>query len=41
MLLSRLRLHAYSIFMSFYADVKSEGATVKSMSSREVEEGAH
>jgi len=27
-------------FISFYADVKSEDATVKPMSSREVEEGA-
>jgi hypothetical protein len=26
--------------MSFYADIRSEGATVKPMSSREVEEGA-
>jgi len=27
-------------FIGFYANVKSEGATVKSVSSREAEEGA-
>jgi len=27
-------------FINFYANIKSEGATMKSMSSREVEEGA-
>jgi len=26
-------------FINFYANIESEGATVKSMSSREVEEG--